>query len=424
MYVFAILSALVTLAAAFSLISYKVLRLPTTIGVMLLSLATSTLLVVSGHAIPSLHARAVAIVGHIDFSALVLHGMLAFLLFAGALQLNPRDLAKQKSVVASLSIFGTLLSTVFVAALLKVILSVTGLEMGFVPCLLFGALISPTDPIAVLEMLRRVGAPPSLEAQLTGESLFNDGVGAVLFLTLYESFSHGTRPTVAGFTWMLLVKAGGGIALGLILGWLAYRLMRRVDSYRVEELLTLALAMGGYALADWLRLSAPLEVVAAGLIAGGRARELAMSQVTRERADRFWELIDDMLNVILFLLLGLQLLVMPWDRHYLYAGLLAIPVVLAARWLSVNASLLLVRMFHKPVRGAITILTWGGLRGGLAVALALALAGESGHDRVLAITYIVVVFSIVVQGLTMDRLLRKLGFASTARAAVQRPAEG
>jgi CPA1 family monovalent cation:H+ antiporter len=257
-----------------------------------------------------------------------------------------------------------------------------------------------------------VGAPPALEAQLTGESLFNDGVGAVLFLTLFESFSHGTRPTVAGFTWMLLVKAGGGILLGLLLGYVTYRLMRTLDSYRVEQMLTLALAMGGYALADWLRLSAPLEAVAAGLMAGGRARELAMSQLTRERVDRFWELIDDILNVILFLLLGLELLVMPWDRHYIYAGLLAIPVVLAARWLSVNASLLLVRMFHKPARGAITILTWGGLRGGLAVALALALAGETGHDRVLAITYIVVIFSIVVQGLTMDRLLRKLGFAS------------
>src|ERR1700723_860146 len=275
MAVFALLSALVCLAAAFSLISHR-LRLPTTVGVMLLSLITSMLIAVTGRFIPGVHERAVALVGHIDFSGIVLHAMLAYLLFAGALQLNLKDLSRQKSAVAALSTFGTVLSTVFVAALLKVILSVTGLELGFVPCLLFGALISPTDPIAVLEMLRRVGAPPSLEAQLTGESLFNDGGGAVLFLTLLESFSHGARPSLATFTWMLLVKAGGGIALGLILGYLVYRLMRTVDSFRVEELLTLALAMGGYALADALRLSAPLEAVHAGLVAGGRARQLAM----------------------------------------------------------------------------------------------------------------------------------------------------
>lgn len=418
--VFGLLSTLVCLAAAFSLISHRFLRLPRTVGVMLCSLATSMLVAVVGRAVPGLHARAAAVVGHIDFSAVVLHAMLAFLLFAGALQLNLKALSSQKAPVLSLSILGTGLSTMFVAALLKVILSVTGLPAGWILCLLFGALISPTDPIAVLEMLRRVGAPAGLEAQLTGESLFNDGVGAVLFLTLLESFSSGRAPTVASFTWLLLIKAGGGIALGLVLGWIAYRLLRTVDSYRVEELLTLALAMGGYALADALRLSAPLEVVVAGLVAGGRAREFAMSAQTRERVDQFWDLIDDMLNVILFLMIGLELLVMPWNRSYIYAGLLAIPVVLAARWLSVQASLLLVRPLHKPIRGAITVLTWGGLRGGLAVALALAVGQGRPHDRILAITYIVVIFSIVVQGLTMSRLLRKLGFASPLRAETSR----
>lgn len=416
MAVFGLLSALVALAAIFSLVSHRVLRLPATVGVMLLSLAASTLVAVAGRRVPGVHAYVAAFIAPINFSAIVLHGMLAFLLFAGALQLNLTALARQKAAVTALSTFGTLLSTVFVAALLEVILSVTGLSMGFVPCLLFGALISPTDPIAVLEMLRRVGAPAALEAQLTGESLFNDGVGAVLFLTLLSSFSHGARPSVAGFTGLLLVQAGGGIALGLALGYLVYRLLRTLDSYRVEVLLTLALAMGGYALADFLHLSAPLEAVAAGIVVGGRARVIAMSPSTRDHVDDFWELVDDILNVILFLLLGLELLVMPWNPHYVYAGLLAVPVVLAARWLSVVTSLLLVRFFHKPAAGAITVLTWGGLRGGLAVALALALAGSTGHDRVLAITYIVVIFSIVVQGLTMDRLLRRLGFCAPETA--------
>lgn len=410
--IFALISVLVCLAAAFSLITHRLLRLPTPVGVMLLSLAMSLLLALSGRLIPNLHAKAAALVGHIDFSAVVLHGMLAFLLFAGALKLNLADLSRQKASVFALSTFGTALSTILVALLLKVILSVTGFQAHFLTCLLFGALISPTDPIAVLQMLRRVGAPRSLEAQLTGESLFNDGVGAVLFLTLLDSFSRGTHPTATGFSWMLLIQAGGGIGLGLALGYITYRLLRTVDAYRVEELLTLALAMGGYALADALHLSAPLEAVAAGLVAGAHARHAAMSTVTRDQVERFWDLIDDMLNVILFLLMGLELLAMRWHWQYVYAGLLAIPVVLAARWLSVFASLLLVRVFHKPLPGAQTVLTWGGLRGGLAIALALSLPPGIPHDRLIAITYVVVIFSIVVQGLTMDPLLRRLHLAA------------
>lgn len=415
---FGLLSALVCLAAAFSLLTHRFLRLPTTVGVMLLSLASSGLLVLIGRYFPGLHARAAALVGHINFSAVVLHGMLAFLLFAGALQLNFKALSKQKAPVISLAVVGTGVSALLVAGLMKGLLTLIGFPVDWIFCLLFGALISPTDPIAVLEMLRRVGAPSSLEAQLTGESLFNDGVGAVLFLALLQSVSSGKQPTLGSFTWLLLFEAGGGILLGLALGFIAYRLLRTVDSYRVEELLTLALAMGGYALADALHLSAPLEAVAAGLVAGGRARELAMSPTTREHVDRFWELLDDMLNVLLFLLIGLELLITPWNARYLYAGLLAIPVVLVARWLSVQGALLLVRPVHKPMRGSITVLTWGGLRGGLAVALALSLPVGQAHDRILAMTYIVVIFSIVLQGLTMSRLLRRLGFAHPEHASV------
>jgi CPA1 family monovalent cation:H+ antiporter len=409
--VFALVSTLVCLAAAFSLISRRVLRLPITVGVMLQSLGMSLVFIFAGRAVPGLHARVAAEVGRIDFSAVVLHGMLAFLLFAGALKLDLKELGKQKAAVTALSVFGTLLSTAIVAGLLKLILTATGFQASWVACLLFGALISPTDPIAVLELLRRVDAPASLEAQLTGESLFNDGVGAVVFLTLLASGAEGRPPSIASFTWLLLIKAGGGAMLGLALGFVCYRLIRTVDSYRVEAMLTLALAMGGYALADALRLSAPLEAVAAGLVVGGRARHLAMSEDTRNHVDDFWDLIDAFMNVILFLLLGLELIAMPWSIEYVYAGLLSIPVVLGARWLSVGASLGLVRAFHKPVRGAMSVLTWGGLRGGLAVALALSIPQGRPHDRLLAITYIVVIFSIVVQGLTMSSLLRRLGLA-------------
>ncbi len=407
--IFALVSTLVCLAAAFSLISRRVLRLPITVGVMLQSLAMSLIVAVVGRAVPGLHARVADEVGRIDFSAVVLHGMLAFLLFAGALKLDLKELSKQKASVGALAVFGTLLSTGIVAVLLKLILTVTGFHATWVACLLFGALISPTDPIAVLELLRRVEAPASLEAQLTGESLFNDGVGAGGCLTLLSSFGAGGRPSIASFTWLLLIQAGGGVLLGLGLGYVAYRLVRTVDSYRVEVLLTLALAMGGYALADALHLSAPLEVVAAGLIVRGQARHLGMSEETLGHVDAFWELIDAFMNVILFLLLGFEMLAMPWNVEYVYAGLLAIPVVLGARWLSVGASLGIVRFFHQPVRGAMSVLTWGGLRGGLAVALALSIPPGRPHDRLLAITYIVVIFSIVVQGLTMSTLLHRLG---------------
>jgi CPA1 family monovalent cation:H+ antiporter len=381
---------------------------------MLLSLGMSAVVAVAGHAVPGLHERAAGFINHINFSAVVLHGMLAFLLFAGALNLNLSDLAKQKAAVAALATFGTLFSAVLVALSTKGILSLTGFTASFVACLLFGALISPTDPIAVLEMLRRVGAPAQLEAQLTGESLFNDGVGAVLFLTLLESFNQGKQLSVGSFTWHLLIESGGGVGLGLGLGYIVYRLLRSLDSYRTEVLLTLALAMGGYAIADALHLSAPLEAVASGLVVGGRARALAMSPTTRDHVDDFWDLVDTIMNVILFLLLGLELLAMPWKATYVYAGLLAIPVVLGARWLSVVTSLGMVRAFHKPARGAISVLTWGGLRGGLAVALALALPAGTLHNQLLAITYVIVVFSVVVQGLTMTSLLRRLGLSSPA----------
>ncbi|HEX3663111.1 MAG TPA: cation:proton antiporter [Acidobacteriaceae bacterium] len=412
--IFALLSTLVCLAAAFTFVSRRYLRLPATVGVMLLSLGMSAVVAVAGHAVPGLHERAAGFINHINFSAVVLHGMLAFLLFAGALNLNLSDLAKQKAAVAALATFGTLFSAVLVALSTKGILSLTGFTASFVACLLFGALISPTDPIAVLEMLRRVGAPAQLEAQLTGESLFNDGVGAVLFLTLLESFNQGKQLSVGSFTWHLLIESGGGVGLGLGLGYIVYRLLRSLDSYRTEVLLTLALAMGGYAIADALHLSAPLEAVASGLVVGGRARALAMSPTTRDHVDDFWDLVDTIMNVILFLLLGLELLAMPWKATYVYAGLLAIPVVLGARWLSVVTSLGMVRAFHKPARGAISVLTWGGLRGGLAVALALALPAGTLHNQLLAITYVIVVFSVVVQGLTMTSLLRRLGLSSPA----------
>ena len=414
---FALLSILVTIGALFSLVSIRVLRLPTTIGTMVLSLTTAALLIAAGHLAPSLHLLAERLVAEIDFNKVVLHGMLAFLLFAGALQLDLKQLSTERVPVIVLSIVTTALSTLFVAWMFHAALNLVHVPMSVSGALLFGALISPTDPIAVLDMLRRAGAPRSLEIQLAGESLFNDGVGAVIFLALAGASAGADFPTAGVFGWLLLLKAGGGIALGVGLGYLTYRLLCLVNSYRVEVMLTLALAMGGYALADALQISAPLEVVAAGLLVSGRARTRAMSAETQEHVERFWELIDDFLNVVLFLLLGLQILVLPFTKIYLIAGLIAVPLVLLARFASVGICVRILSLFRTHVRGSILVLTWGGLRGGLAVALALALPGTVRNERdlLLMATFIVVVFSILVQGLTLPLLISRMNrFSSEA----------
>jgi CPA1 family monovalent cation:H+ antiporter len=411
---FALLSALVTLGALFSFLSYRVLRLPTSIGTMLLSLAAACALIVGGHTVPALQASAHLLVAGIDFNQAVLHGMLAFLLFAGALQLDLKQLGRERVSVLSLSIFATALSTVIVGFLFRTGLHLVGIPISWTEALLFGALISPTDPIAVLDMLQRVGAPPELKIQLAGESLFNDGVGAVIFVALLGASArgagHGSLPSPMTFGALLLVEAGGGIALGMALGYLTYRLIRMVDSYRVEVMLTLALAMGGYVLADKLHLSAPLEAVAAGLMVSGTARRFAMSPTTRDHLENFWELIDDIMNVVLFLLLGLQLLVLPLSFSLLTAGLVAIPVVLIARFASVTTVVRTLAVCRQRVTGNVTVLTWGGLRGALAVALALSLPQEPAGERnlLLAATYITVVFSVLVQGLTISPLLRRM----------------
>ena len=417
MSLFALVSILISLAAVSSWVNYRYIKLPTTVGVTLVALVASLALILVGPYAAGFREQAATLVARIDFNQVVLHGMLAFLLFAGAIHVKLEELGREWLTVTLLATFGTLASTFLVGGATWLVLAWLGLGIPFLHALLFGALISPTDPIAVLGILKSVGAPRQLEVQVAGESLFNDGLGVVVFLALLQlsgsdaGASAGTPMALgAGAVGALLLKeVGGALVLALVVGFITFQMLKRVDNYQVEVLLTLALAMGLYALADALHLSAPIAVVVAGLVVGNPGRAFAMSDRTREHVDTFWELIDEILNVVLFLLIGLELLVLPIERGWMLAGALAIPIVLTARWLSVAGIIVPLGWMRTQPRGAIAIFTWGGLRGGISVAMALSLPVSGSRSLVLTLTYFVVVFSILVQGLTVGQVIRIAG---------------
>ncbi|HEX4286199.1 MAG TPA: sodium:proton antiporter [Terracidiphilus sp.] len=397
-----ILSVLFTLAAVFGLIGTRWLKLPLTIGNMLLTVVVSLVLGAAGSLTPHLHRFAENLAGHIDFESIILRGMLPLLLFAGAFLFDVEQLARQKLPVSLLAVVGTLASILCVAGLMKLLCG----GLPWMQCLLFGTLISPTDPIAVLEMLRRVGVPSHIQAQLAGESLFNDGVGAVLFLTLLD-FARGNATTPLHVAGLLVVKAGGGILVGVAAAWAASHLMRRVNSYQVDILFTISLALGGYVIAEQLHLSAPLEAVVAGIALRLFNRSQPDNRVAHHNMAGFWEVIDEVQNSVLFVLLGLETIAITVDAEGLKAGLAAIFSVNVARLLAVSALLGLLRLLRRSKRSSLFILTWGGLRGGLSIALALSVPETLGRSWILAATYLVVVFSIVIQGGSMDWFLRR-----------------
>jgi CPA1 family monovalent cation:H+ antiporter len=428
MTLFQTIAVLISLAALFSYLNHRYLRLPQTIGVMVLGLATSLLLLAAGQFSPRIPLVAQKILAAIDFNQALMQGMLGFLLFAGALHLDLHDLRVHRRVILALATVGVLISTALVGGGIYGVLRLLNIPMPLVDCLVFGALISPTDPIAVLATLKAVHAPRDLHTQIAGESLLNDGVGVVVFLAVLGFSSlNPDHLTPATDAWpvlqLFLREAVGGALFGAVTGGACYLLLKRVDQYEVEILLSLALVTGGYALANHLHVSGPIAMVVAGLLIGNPGRAFAMSDKTREHLDLFWELVDDILNSILFLLIGLQVMMIAWHRAYLLAGLLAIVVVLAARLISVALPIAALQRVAAIPRHAVTLLTWGGLRGGISVALALSLRG-SPHapapphvDLITVMTYVVVVFSIGVQGLTIGPLLRRKGIAATAADA-------
>jgi CPA1 family monovalent cation:H+ antiporter len=404
-----LIGALLTAVAVLGYFNHRVLGLPDTIGITAMGVLVSLALALAGPLVPGASTWARGMADRFDFPELMLHGLLSVLLFAGSLHVNISELARQKWPVLILSTVGVLLSTLIVGFGTWWLFAALGIAVRLEYCLLFGALISPTDPIAVLGVLKTAGVPKALEMDIAGESLFNDGTGVVAFLVLLGIATGTAEPTAGSIATLLLVEIVGALVLGLALGYVAFYLLRGVDSYPVEIIITLALATAGYGLAEHVHVSAPLTVVVAGLVIGNHGARSAMSERTREHLFSFWELIDEVLNLLLFGLIGLKLLALSDTEGSWVVGAALVPVVLIARFASVGLPALLLRPWLKRrTPHAVKVLTWGGLRGGISVALALSLPQFEGRDTFVMATYCSVLFSLLVQAPTLPLLLRRL----------------
>jgi len=402
-----LISVLVGIAALFGWMSARILKLPNTIGTMFLTAVTSIGLGLLVPIWPAPHHLAVDLIREIDFQRLLLHGMLSLLLFAGAFLLDLDALRHQKLVVTLLSIVATVLSTLAVGGITWYAVRVFGFQSSLLECLLFGALISPTDPIAVLEMLRRVNAPKHLEAQLAGESLFNDGVGAVIFISLLAA-THGATPSAGHIVTQMLISAGGGILVGSLLAVPIAFLMHSLDNPPVDLLLSLALGLGGYVIADAFGVSAPLEAVASGLVLRSIIERLPSERIAHHELKHFWSNVDEIQNAILFVLLGCGFLVVTFKHPAVYLGLSEVVIVNLVRIATVGLVLLLLKLLRTECLSSLAVLSWGGLRGGLSIALSLSIPASYGSGWIVTSTYVLVVFSILVQGSTMGLFLRRL----------------
>lgn len=406
---YSIITILIVLSALFGYINVRVLKLPITIGLMVITIVFTIIIIAISQFDDTLILQERELIGSINFKEVLFDIMLSFLLFAGALHTNFEQLKIQRWPVLVFATAGVLVSTFLVGTIMFFVLQLIGLNVDFIYCLLFGALISPTDPIAVLGILKQAGAPKKLETKIVGESLFNDGVGVVIFLTILEIAKGGAEVTFGHVAEMFAVEVLGGIALGLLLGWITFRLMKSIDDYDVEVIITIAAVMGGALLAQNFHLSAPLAMVSCGLIVGNdTVRNQAMSKITETYVDKFWELIDVLLNTILFVLIGMEMLILTFEKNFILAGLLAVPIVLICRYLSLWHP---IKFFAKKLEfipNTNLIMTWGGLRGGISIALALSLTTDMHRELFLVITYIIVVFSIIGQGLTVGPLIKRL----------------
>ncbi|MEJ0056125.1 MAG: sodium:proton antiporter [Bacteroidota bacterium] len=401
------LSILIVLAAFFSYLNLRYLKLPSTIGVMIIAMLASVGLIFSGRKYPHLFEVFTNVIASVDFTEVLMGAMLNFLLFAGAIHISLHELRKQRIPIMIFSTLGVIISTIVVGVLMYYTFQALTYPVPLLQCLVFGALISPTDPIAVIGILKSAGIRKSLEIKVAGESLFNDGVAVVLFAVLLQLARRSNVDiTFIHISGLFLQEAGGGMLVGLLIGYIGSHGIKRIDSYNVTVMITLAIVMGGYLVTRYLHVSGPLTMVVAGLMIGNYGRNIGMSSVDRSYLDKFWELIDEILNAILFLIIGFELLVIPELQQYWLIGSLSILIVLVARFLSIWLPIRFIPNIGRFDRKTIVILVWGGLRGGVSVALALTIDSSLHHDLFLSITYYVVVFSIVIQGLTVGKIAK------------------
>jgi CPA1 family monovalent cation:H+ antiporter len=398
---------LIVLAAVLGYINHRYLRMPQSVGLTVMGAVASLIVIGIDRLLPASNVgeQVLGFITGIDFQATLMDGMLSFLLFAGALHVDWGDMRRGRWPILVLSTIGVLMSTIIVGGGFYALTHAFGLDLPFVWCLVFGALISPTDPVAVMSVLKRATVDPTLQATVAGESLFNDGVGVVVFSIILATAVSGEPFSVTHGLELFLVEAVGGVALGLVVGWIAFRAMRSIDEYNVEVLISLAVVMGGYALAQQLHISGPVAMAVAGLLIGNAGVAQAMSDTTRDYLIKFWSLIDEILNAVLFLLIGLVVVTIPFDPRLIFVGLVSIPLVLLARAIAVMLPLTAMRPLLNLGPMAPPILIWGGLRGGISVALALSLPDGVSRSVELTATYIVVLFAVIVQGGTIAKLI-------------------
>ncbi|BAV08497.1 sodium/proton antiporter, CPA1 family [Filimonas lacunae] len=397
-------SIVIVLAAVIAYLNQKLLRLPSTIGVMIIAIFISLVLILCSNLFPSFFQDSIALIDSVDFSKMLTGAVLSFLLFAGTIQIRIDDLKNQKLSVLLFSTISVILSTVIVGLLLYLLLQLLGIPIALLHCFLFGALISPTDPVSVLAILKNSGISKSLETKIAGESLLNDGVALVIFFSILHAIRNPDDPvTLTQIAQVFAREALGGLALGLVLGYVGSWALKSIDNYKIEVMITLAIVMGGYNLAGGLGVSGPLTMVSAGIIIGNYGKSYAMSDISRDYLDKFWELIEEILNIMLFALIGFELLLIKHFTFYWTIGLSCIVIVLVARFISIAIPAIFIRLQERLKLRTVLFLTWGGLRGGVSIALALTLTRGLHKDLFLFITYCVVVFSVVVQGLSIER---------------------